>query len=121
MPEPISCSSPPNPSDFYDAEQAHCAMPKGEPLCKQSPPTEASPSVSELVASHERARSADCATKVAKAGIACAGAVLATLKTAPTVAGGIASALIGGLGCGLAVAEAAECLTEASPSKAGAR
>jgi len=60
----------------------------------------------------DAARDLDCAIKAGKAATVCAGAAVAVATNAPTLIGGVVAAFIGGLACGLEVADAYICYSD---------
>ena len=112
MPDPISVPSSPS-GVIYDFDQNVClpAPLAAPPRPSQAPaagPESACPSLppgaQQLVESHE-----SCAAPTLKAVATCGQAVVATMAATPTIVGPIIVAVLGGIQCGLASAEASDC------------
>ncbi len=127
MPDRISCSNPSSePSAHYDFEAGICQQEplaantcsvdsRGEPVPRSeehsaSPPPEVAILVEQYTAASADSGH-DCALPVARATLACVQAVKNTLESAPTLLGGLVSAIVGGASCGMALAEADQCLS----------
>jgi hypothetical protein len=118
MPDPISLSNA-QVSGSYDLEAGVCvaAPPAASPAAALAPaPTGAGErstldaGAQQLINGYTQPTPAkNCELEAAKAAIVCGQAVLTTLASAPTVVVPVVTALVGGIACGIAGAEAYVC------------
>lgn len=107
MPDPIS-SSMSRPDSYYDLDGGACNAPP------QDLDSQASKRADRSVGSNPSA-GGGCEAKVAATAATCARAAITAMEAAPTLVGGLVASFLGGFTCGIAVMDAAECLSKSEP------